>query len=286
MEISCEFIMFSTNNLHSNCKLVFSSTIAAGLLLALQPLAAQVGLGLSPMRAEMHLAPGAAYTGVLRLVNEGAAVHVRSSLLDFHLDAEQTPQFEAEFAAESAYSCRQWLAVNPMETELDANGEKAMRYTLRVPVDAQPRSYHCAAGFTTMGPASDANGMGLRTAVRVVAAFYVIVGNPAVEGQLSEVAMEQVPGSKGLRAVVVLENSGKILFRPTGSVAVLDPDGKVLETYQMTPVPILPERKQRLLFPLKQVAEGQPYSIRVRVDVGTGEIQEGTVVVQAAKSSQ
>src|SRR5207253_3473961 len=131
------------------------------------------------------------------------------SLLDFHLDAEQTPQFEEQLSEEAAYSCRGWLNVNPMETELKASGETAVRYTLRVPADAQPRSYYCAAGFTSMPPAAELNALGIRSAVRVVAALYVIVGNPVVQGRLIQIAMERVPGSKDARAVVVLENSGK-----------------------------------------------------------------------------
>jgi hypothetical protein len=276
--------MFDRSHLHDNRRRLGALwPAAAGLLLALQPLCAQMGLGLSPMRVEIHMAPEASYTGTLRLVNEGAPIHARASLLDFHLDAQQTPQFEDQFPEEAAYSCRNWLTVNPMETDLAAGGQAAVRYTLRVPATAQPRSYYCAAGFTSMPPAGEAAGLGVHTAVRVVAALYVIVGAPRVEGQLREVLMERVPGSKDLRAVAVVENSGKMFFRPTGSVTVLDPAGHVLETHEITPVPILPERKQRLLIPLK-IAEGQPCVIRVRVDLGTGEIQEGSVAITGANA--
>jgi hypothetical protein len=238
------------------------------------------------MRQELRLAPGASYSGTLRLVNEGELVRVRTSILDFHLDAEQNPQFEPSFTEEAAYSCRSWLTVNPMEAELNVKGEIPVRYTLRVPADAQPRSYYCAAGFTSLPTASEAIGFGIRTAVRVVAAFYVIVGNPTVEGRLSAISMEHIPGSKDLRAVVVLENSGKMFYRPSGTLAVLDPGGAVIESYDITPLPVLPERKQRFLFPLKQVSDGQPLTLRVRLDLGTGEIQEGTAVVQGAIAPQ
>jgi hypothetical protein len=238
------------------------------------------------MRVELRLAPGAVHSGTLRLVNEGPQVRVRSTLLDFHLDGEQTPQFGPMFAGEAAYSCRGWLTVNPMELELRGSSSIPVRYTLRVPADAQPRSYYCAAGFTSMPPASEAKGFGVRTAVRVVGAFYVVVGNPPIEGRLSEIAIERAPRSKDLRAVVVLENSGRMVYRPAGSVEILDPGGKAIESYDFTPLPILPERKQRLLFPLKQVAEGQPCTIRVRVDIGTGEIQEGTALIQGRISEQ
>lgn len=271
--------MFRSNHIHGDRPVGTLRAAAGFLLLIVAPLRAQVGLGLSPMRLELRMAPGASYTGSLRLVSEGGPVRARTSLLDFHLDSEQTPQFNEEFAEDAAYSCRRWLTVNPMETELKANGEVMVRYTIRVPADAQPRSYYCGAGFTSLPPAAEVRGVGLQTAVRVVTAFYVIVGAPAIQGQLSDITMERVPGSKDLRAVVLLENSGQMYFRPTGSVAILDPAGQVLETHEITPLPILPARKQRLLFPLK-IAEGQPCTIRVRVDVGTGEIQEGSVAVR------
>ncbi len=256
--------------------------LAAAFLFALVPLSAQVGLGLSPMRVELRLAPGASFTGALRLVNEGSAVRGRATLLDFQLDDQQTPQFEERIPNEAAYSCRDWLTLNPMEADLPANGESVVRYTLRVPPAATARSYYCAAGFTSSPPANSPNqGMGMQTAVRIVAAFYVIVGSPAVEGQLDQILLERVPNSKEMRAVVVVENSGKMYFRPNGSLTVLDQGGQVLETHELTPVPILPERRQRLLFPLK-IADGQPCTIKVRLDLGTGEIQEGSAVVAGA----
>ncbi len=253
----------------------------AALLLWSPPLAGQVGLGLSPMRVEVRLAPGASYTSALRLVNEGGPVRARGSLLDFHLDSQQTPQFEEDFPEEADYSCRTWLTVNPMETDLAEKGVAMVRYTLRVPPGAAPRSYYCALGFTSMPPANSTAPLGLQTAVRVIGAFYVIVGAPAIEGQLREVKLERVAGSKALRAVVLIENSGRMYFRPSGTLTVVDPADRVLETHEFVPVPILPERQQRLLVPL-DIAEGQPCTIQVRVDLGDGVIQEGRLWVGSA----
>jgi hypothetical protein len=274
--------MFGSNYVHDKRAVVFLQA-AAALFMAALPAAAQVGLGLSPMRVEVRMTPGGSYSGGLRMANEGGTIRVRTSLLDFHLDSEQTPQFEDNLPEEAAYSCRRWLTVNPMETELRDKTEALVRYTIHVPAEAQPRSYYCAAGFTSLPPATEARGVGLQTAVRVVAAFYVIVGNPTIEAQLSDITVEQAPGSKALRAVVVLENSGHMYFRPTGSLVVFGSGSQILETYDVTPLPILPERKQRLLFPLK-IAPGEACTVRVRVDLGTGEVQEGSVTVQGNRA--
>jgi hypothetical protein len=256
------------------------------LLLSGLPLAADVGLGLSPMRVELALAPGASYSGTLRLVNERDPVRVRASVLDFYLDSEQTPQFEADLPEEAPYSCRSWLVVNPMEGELNLKGELPVRFTIRVPANAQPRSYYCAAGFTSLPPASEIKGFGLQSAIRIVAAFYVVIGNPPVEGALDGIALERSPGGKELRAVVVMANSGKMYYRPAGTLVVLDPAGDVIEEHDIKSFPVLPERKQRFLVPLEHVSDGQEVTLRVRLDLGDGEVQEGIAKVQAAAAAQ
>src|SRR5215471_16261459 len=153
--------MFHSNHVHHR-RAVGLLRAAAGLMMAALPAAAQVGLGLSPMRVDLRMTPGGSYTGALRMVNEGGTVRVRTSLLDFHLDSEQTPQFEENLPEEAAYSCRRWLTVNPMETELRDKAEALVRYTIRVPAEAEARSYYCAAGFTSLPPAAEGQGVGLQ----------------------------------------------------------------------------------------------------------------------------
>ena len=40
-------------------------------------------------------------------------------------------------------------------------------------------------------------------------------------------------------------------YRPTGKLDVLDADGKILESQDFQSLPVLRERKQRFLFPIK-----------------------------------
>ena len=250
-----------------------------------RPARAQVGLGLAPMRIELRMAPGQQYSGSLKLSSESdGKVRVRGDLLDFNVDAQATPQFERDLPQEAAYSCKKWLSLNPMEIEIDKHGALMVRYTLHLPVDVPEGSYNCAAGFTTLPAAQEAAGMGMRMAVRVVAAFYVVVGSPPVLGKLKKIALEPLPSGKesepeGWRAVVVLENSGIMYYRPTGKLEVLDADGKVVEAADFPSLPVLRQRDQRFLFPLKTHLDVGHYKLRTRVDLGTGEIQEGSLDV-------
>jgi hypothetical protein len=236
------------------------------------------------MRQELRLAPGAVSSGALTVSNDAPVrVRVTADLLDFFIDSSGTPQFERNVAAESEYSCRRWLSLNPMELELDPGKQAMVRYTVRVPADASERGYHCAAGFSTQPTADQLAGMGLRTSVRVVSAFYVVTGKPKADGLLKGIRLEYVPqGKEGAwRAVVVLENRGMLYFRPEGKLEVLAASGEVVEAGDFIPLPVLPRREQNYVFPLRMPAGPGSYTLRARVDLGTHEIQEGTAAVVA-----
>jgi hypothetical protein len=247
---------------------------------------AQVGLGLTPMREELQMAAGGTHSGTLALVNDSPAkVRVVAEQLDFYIDSTTTPQFQRQAPQEAAFSCRQWLVINPMEMELTGNSRMIVRYTLRVPPSAAEQSYHCAIGFTSQPPAEEIKTTGLRTAVQIVAAFYVVVGKPVAEGSVKGLKLEYVPDPQQPRwkAIVVLHNPSLMYFRPSGQLDVLNEIGTVVESVEFIPLPVLPKRDQNFEFPLKM--EGGPgrYTLRARVDLGANEIQEATAAVVAAE---
>jgi hypothetical protein len=252
---------------------------------------AQVGLGMSPMRIELGLAPGQTRSGSVMVSNQSAdKVRARGELLDFRIDESGTPQFKRSMEQEAEFSCRPWLSLNPMEVELGPHSQQMVRYTIRVPQQAPVSSFHCALGYTSAGTAEQmtTDGIGIRMAVRVVAAIYVTIGNPATSGTIKEIKAEAVSDSAqhSWRGVVVLDNPTLMHYRPSGEFALLDRDGKVLESLPFVSLPVLPKRQQRYLFPLKTVLEAGEYRLRARIDLGANEIQEGTVVFQAPKPEQ
>lgn len=272
--------MYTSTHLHVN--LVHVAALAAAAIAA-QECWAQIGIGLVPMRIEMTLGPGAIHAGSLAVTNEMAQpVRIRTEILDVNLDETATPQFAKLMASEAGNSCRDWLSVNPMESEIAAKRPVMVRYTFKVPPNVPPGSYHCAAGFTTLPSAEELSGTGLRSAVRMVAAFFAIVGNPAIVGQVSDIKLERIDSAPNAKwqAVVVLKNSGRRYFRPIGDLIVLDDGGKLLTTIAFPPLPVFPEREQRFLFPLEAGHTSQPFTLRARVSLGTPEIQEAEAKVQ------
>jgi hypothetical protein len=253
------------------------------MLILSWPVAAQVDLGLSPMRVEFPAIPGKAVSGSLLLSNAGTArSRVKVELLDLYVDENTTPQFVANAPAEAEYSCRNWLSANPMELEIEPRSQALVRYTVRVPGTASERSYHCALGFRTLPVAREQLGSQMLTAVRMIAVFYPTVGTPVISGVIKDLKLEPVANAAGSiwRAVVIMENSGLMLYRPAGDLQILDSSGKVVQSQKLLSFPVLPKRQQRYVLPLKGSLSPGPYTLKARIEVG-GEIQEALVAVVA-----
>jgi hypothetical protein len=272
------------NQPHLFRKRSISYFAAAVLLFWCTGLRAQVDLGLSPMRIDLPGVPGRNVSGSLNLSNGGAVKsRVRVELLDLYIDETTTPQFVADAPSEADYSCRTWLSANPMEMELGAQSHILVRYTIRIPAGAPERSYHCALGFRTLPAPNEHTGPQMVTSVRMIAAFYATVGKPVVSGVIKSVALEPVADG-AWRGIVTMENSGSMLYRPIGTVKILDAAGTEVESLELPSFPVLPKREQRFVLPVKTSLVPGPYTLKARVEVG-GEIQEAVVAVVAATAA-
>jgi hypothetical protein len=267
--------------------------LAGAALLALAagaPAHAQFNLALSPMRAELNLNGGEQRNGTLTLGNESHdTARFRTEILDISIDKEAVPQFKKDIPEESEYSCRQWLTVNPMEAEIPPQGHMDIRYTFRVPAGVPQRTYHCALGFTSLpGVGKPQDAVGIVAVVRVVGTLYVTVGNPAPSGSVKEISVGRLDGGQATiyRAVVSVENSGLTNLRGSGTAELLNAAGNRVESAAFPSVVILPQRVQPIPIVLNtKLADGE-YTYRVRVNLGTGEIQEATYQFRISAPAQ
>jgi hypothetical protein len=268
--------MFSFRFIQSDraVKLLLIPALTAGVALA-------QGLALSPMRTEINVVAGTQRNGALTIANDAKEnSRFRVEILDVSIDREATPQFEKEIISESEFSCRQWITVNPMEAEMGAGTQMPVRYTFRVSPDTPTGTYHCALGFTAMSDARGPQaGMGIVAQVRLAATFYLTVGKPDAAGEIREMEIEKMRAddSSGYRAVISVLNSGLTNLRGAGKVEVLTETGEVREILEFPPVVIFPKRTQRLPVVLRRKLPEGTYTLRTRVNLGTGEIQEATL---------
>ncbi len=265
------------HRLRSHCFVSFVLMSLAAVSFAPQA-PAQVGLGLIPMRVEVPLQPSASYTDSLELTSESPiATHVKGEILDFSIDNDENPQFGV--FPDSVNSCSSFVRISPREFDMTPKQQRLIRYTVSAPADLKPGSYHCAVGFTTQ-PVPDQKQAGLSINVRVVSSFYFNVGNPTYKNEVQALALDTDPSApaKTIRAFCILKNSGDYILRPVGGLDVLSPDGVVEDHVALRSLPVFPHNTQRFLLPLKnKPKEGEV--LRLRMDVGNGEIEEARAVV-------
>jgi len=245
---------------------------------------AQIGLSMTPMRSDLKLSPKAQTSGPLFLSNDsGERTRVRAQIVDFFIDDNGTPQFGV-FAKEAPYSCREWLTVNPMEIDLEPKQQTVARYTLRVPENVAPgANYHCSVQYVTVPKVMAGERVGMRVAVAVAPVFYVQVGESKIDAQLK--ALEVQPPNKaketGWMAVAVIENRGLVHCRANGKIDVLDKDGKQVEQVDIPTLPILPKRTQMIPVALKTDLSTGDFTLVIKADLGTSEIQGGRVSISS-----
>ena len=269
--------------MHNFFKLHVNGPVAAAFLFAL-PAAAQVGIGLSPLRVELPAVVGQTKTQSLSISNESpTSVHIRANTLDFRIDDEEQPQFSSTGLENSPHSCRKWLKLNPVEFDLAPNEHKTIRYSFRYPDQLDEGSFHCAASFTT-SPQPGEGQIGMATNIRLITTFYAVNGRPKPSARVTSVRFAP-PADNSVanrNAVLNIENTSSTYFRVNGTLEVRDASDSVIETAQFRAIPILPDRVQPFTFPLKTAsAPGQ--TMRARIDIGDGEIQE--INVRAAPGS-
>ncbi len=68
-------------------------------------------------------------------------------------------------------------------------------------------------------------------------------------------------------------------FRPSGKLELQDDAGKVVSSFEFPSLPVLRERDQRILFPLKSALVPGKYQLRAQVDIGLKELQQGQVEI-------
>lgn len=249
------------------------------------PARAQLGLALSPMRLEIKISPGRQYTDSVRLSNDSAGrFRVRGEILDWYIDDTMTPQFGDSYPQEAKFSCRDWLQVNPRESDLEAHATTRVRYTLAVPEGTSEGEYHCGAGFVTLSPVGEPDmPMGVRMAVRAVSVFYVTVGKPASKPMLKALSLKKLVGGTW-EATALFENQGLKTYRVNGFVEVRDSKGQKIERVEYATIPVLPQRQQRFLLPLKSALAPGEYELYTQADAGLPQVLEASVRMEVNAS--
>lgn len=223
------------------------AALALGFLSVLSPLLwSQISLSLSPVQAEMALAPGK--TGVLHLaVANGSAspVRIEASVEEWAPGIRNADVFPA--AAAAKLSGKRWLRIELSLFPMAVGEAVQIPVTVTVPAVAEPGQYTAAISFRSVAEAGseDPSG-GLSLQGKLTALIIVTVGKPRDEGSVADLSLERKDG----RAILVLRrrNAGRFILPTEGEIIVRDARGKKMYAADFTsdPVPPLSDRVFRI----------------------------------------
>jgi hypothetical protein len=231
----------------------------------------QMTLGISPLRVELKVAPGAETSQSVKISNSGqVATQVRVSISDWTLSESGDQSFVKPGG--SSWGCASWVRVNPAEFALPAGGSSLVRYTMKVPPDATEGGFHCAILFETLPPPREqlTSGTGVINLLRLVTTIYATIGNPPVMAKIErlELSPSKTPSKNALDIVTGFSNGGTTQYRVSGELQVLDGDGRPVRKFEYKSFPVLPGVSRTAVFPIDPPLPPGQYLLRALIDTG------------------
>ena len=249
---------------------------------------AQVSIEASPLRVELQAVPGASSTQAVTLTNVGKdPVRVRTSLSDWHLSFDGSPQFE-EPSPDRRYAAASWVRFAPPEFLIQGGSQGIVRFTVTVPENTDAAGYRTSLLFDFSPdekPATRAKQVTVRS--RIATLIYVHVaarpaGSPSGSGVHPPASVELLnltvrPTPDETQLVAMLKNTSRRSVRTKGSVILYDRSGTAVREFPVPDVPVLPESEREVVVPVLPLlprgdrSTARPpgdYRVELRLDVG------------------
>lgn len=173
------------------------------------------GLGLSPLRTELNIAPGTSLDGTLTVTNTTNVPMVVG------LDAEEfsviNQQYDYAFTAES--NVTKWVTFSDPEINLAAGEIKKVSYTIGVPLSAEPGGRYISLFASTD---TGSNNSGVVSVQRVASLLYItVLGDVSRFGHLMSLSSPWwISGNS--KWSTVIQNTGTTHFQSRYNVKIKD----------------------------------------------------------------
>ena len=245
---------------------------------------AQLGAEVSPANLYLTGEPGATITRTLTVRNPTkgeVALEVVPSDFVLTPDHRINPLPVSSLPA----SLASWLDVGVSELTLAPNEQRTFSFALTIPASAAPGTHWGALLFRTPTRDSAAGGNGVGMSIRAQVAFVVVldIGPLQRSGAVTSVNVADAADATAGAAQQVsvgFQNTGDTYLRLQGRIEVRTPDGALVESVQLDPVPSFPQQLSEIVAPLGQRLGTGTYVATAVLDYGTPDLIAGQATVQ------
>ncbi|MRR09577.1 hypothetical protein EG831_05800 [bacterium] len=241
-----------------------------------------VGFVLTPPRFEVTLAPGAAQTYNISVLNVDSTkpVKLRAYLMDWTL--KPSGQLAVSKPGTVPYSNAAWIDVNPAEFEVPPRSEQIVRFTVRVP-DSSFGSRWSILYFESQPDTTQQAMIGMRFKARVGSPIYITV--PGTEVKQAELVgfSYRNTGDQSHDFTLRVANTGNVHLRPRGTLTVKNTAGTTVATASLSDEVVLPQSQRALGVSLTQALPPGRYTAVIEMDCGIPELIQGETAFEVAK---
>jgi hypothetical protein len=227
-----------------------------GLLLATVAGAWGSFVQVSPATVEMSVTPGRAKKGRIVVRNPRPVESL--------IEVEVTDGWRQE-TGQPSLPPGEWFSIRvPKNFVIPANGERSLKYTVRVPPGFQGETM--AYVFFRLPPAAARGGMNIQMGHAIP--FYLSArGTERVELSLKELLARRLPDN-GLEMTVALASTGNVHVRPKGDLTIHNRDGLEIEKLTLAyGPPIFPGNTKQFFAKSELRRWGAPGDYRVHADI-------------------
>jgi len=237
---------------HKKLIISFLSFIATSAALIITQVKSQnaspspAGISVSPPTFEITGNPGDTITNVIRVENMG------TSNLKLAVDRRNFTAIGEDGAVglteeENGFSLSSWLSVEPTSTSINAKSTKNFKYTIKVPLNAEPGGHFGSIIFRTI-PEEKLEGSGASLAQEVGSLILLkIAGSTQEEAKIDSFKPAKdffEYGPVTLEARV--SNMGNVHVRPRGTITISNLFGQKVATLSLDSKNVLPGAIRKL----------------------------------------
>ncbi len=228
----------------------------------ISPLYAQIGL--NTLDVKLNVKGGEIVKGTMIVTNTSAKnIKINAYFEDF--------AFKAPFDGGKTYlplgsierSCGQWITVSPKSFVLPPKGKKKVAYSIKVPKDV--KGEYWGVFIAGSAPGEFKGDVGVSLVVRIACTF--LLDAPGVE---KKAKLDDVSITSDTIQYNLLNNGNAILFITKGTFSIMDSNGKVFDSGDITQHFISPDQKVPLSIKLsKEIPPGEK-TLSLKFDLKDG----------------
>lgn len=174
------------------------------------------GLTLSPLRTELNITPSTSLDGILKVTNN--STKPMSVTMTAEAFSVINQQYDYAFTAES--NVVKWVTFNHPEIKLESDKSQSIKYTVGVPLSAEPGGRYISLFAST--DTSDPTNSGILSKQRVASLLYItVLGDVSRVGHLVSLTSPWLIGGDSTWSVA-LQNTGTTHYRSRYNLQIKD----------------------------------------------------------------